>query len=384
MCTNSFNNFNKALELSTEAEKYFENNPYAPIFNKNFKAELYNLMGQFKKGLALVNQNIQTNEINYYSTEKLKCLELLYQLNFNLTNYDEAFLWNDSLRSTEKLLRDEDIRQSFEDLEAKYETEKKEQRIELLTTENELKTQRIKAGIGIVAVLVIVILLVVYILNIRKKQAVLLQNDLQQQVLRAQMNPHFIFNVLGSIQNFMMKNDLRKASDFLSQFASLTRATLNNSAAETISLADEIRMLRNYIELEKMRSQNKFDFSINYDDNLEADFIQIPPMLIQPFIENAIKHGFKKMEAGGFLKIQISDKTNWIEFVIEDNGDGIKEAAIKQKDHKSMAMEIFEKRRKLIQQKHKKDFGFELQNLHDVSPDQSGVRIRIDLPIIEN
>ena len=378
------NNFPKALELSTEAEKYFGGNPYEPIFNKNFKAELYNLMGQFEKGLALVDENIQIEEINYYSTEKLKCLELLYQLNFNLANYNEAFFWNDSLRNTEKLLRDEDIRQSFEDLEAKYETEKKEQRIELLTTENELKTQRINAGIGIVAILVIVIILVVYILNIRKKQAVLLQNNLQQQVLRVQMNPHFIFNVLGSIQNFMMQNDLRKASDFLSKFASLTRATLNNSAAETISLANEINMLRNYIELEKMRSQNKFDFSINYDDDLEADFIQIPPMLIQPFIENAIKHGFKRMESGGLIKIQITDRRDWIEFLIEDNGEGILEPNTKPKDHKSIAMEIFEKRRKLIQQKHKKDFGFELQNLRDINPGQSGVRIKVDIPVIEN
>jgi sensor histidine kinase YesM len=197
------------------------------------------------------------------------------------------------------------------------------------------------------------------------------------------MNPHFIFNVLGSIQNFMMQNDTRKASDFLSQFASLTRATLNNSAAETISLADEISMLKNYIELEKMRKGDKFDYQIQYDEEMEIDFIQIPPMLIQPFIENAIKHGLKKMESGGFLRIKITDKTDWIEFEIEDNGEGIQESSAKQKDHKSMAMEIFEKRRKLIQQKHKKDFGFELQNLRDVNPDLSGVRIRIDVPIIE-
>lgn len=377
------NQFSKALELSTKAEQYFDANPYEPIFNKNFKAELYNLMGQFERGLALVNRNIKTEEINYYSTEKLKCLELLYQLNFNLKNYDEAFFWNDSLRTTEKQLRDEDIRKSFEDLETKYETEKKEQRIELLTTENELKNQRINAGIGIVVVLVIIILLIFYIFNIRKKQAILLQNNLQQQVLRAQMNPHFIFNVLGSIHNFMLKNDLRKASDFLAQFASLTRATLNNSAAEAISLADEISMLRNYIELEKMRSQNKFDFSMDYDHDLELDLIQIPPMLIQPFIENAIKHGFKKIGSGGFLKIQITDKTDCVEFLIEDNGSGIQEQDNTEKKHQSMAMTIFEKRRKLIQQKHNKDFKFEMQNLHDVNPDKTGVRIRIEVPVIE-
>ncbi|WP_299781705.1 histidine kinase [uncultured Formosa sp.] len=378
------NNFSKALELSTEAEQYFGENPYESIFNKNFKAELYNLTEQYKKGLSLVNENIQKEEINYYSTEKLKTLELLYQLNYNLKNYEKAFFWNDSLRSTETLLRDQHIRESFEELETKYETEKKEQQIEILTTENKLKNQRINAGIAIVSFLTISIFLILYILNIRKKQAILKQNDLQQQVLRTQMNPHFMFNVLGSIQNFMMQNDTRKASNFLSQFATLTRATLNNSTAETISLADEMNMIKNYIELEKMRKQNKFDYTIEYDNDLEVDFIQIPPMLIQPFIENSIKHGFKNVNKGGLLKISITDKIHWIEFVIEDNGEGLTNKTDKQNSHKSMAMSIFEKRRKLIQQKYKTDFKFEILNLKDKYPKQSGVRITISIPILNN
>lgn len=376
------NNFTKALELSSEAEKYFGDNPYDIIFSNNFKAEIFQLLGQYKEGLKLAEENIENEDILYYSTEKLKCLQLLYELNYNLSNYEAAFWWNDSSKIYENELRDEDIRQSFEELETKYETEKKEQQIELLTTENQLKNQRINAGVAIVGVLLIVIFLILYILSIRKKQAALAQNDLQQQVLRAQMNPHFIFNVLGSIQNFMMKNDMRKASDFLSQFASLTRATLNNSVAETISLSDEISMLRNYIELEKMRSHDTFNFEINFDDDFEIDFIQIPPMLIQPFIENSIKHGFKNIDKTGFLSLHITDKTDWIEFVIEDNGNGIQQKNDSAKKHQSMAMKIFEKRRKLIQQKHKKDFKFELQNLSDINTDQTGVRITISIPIL--
>ncbi len=377
-------NFDKALKLATEAENYFGGNPYEILFSNNFKAELYQIEGKFKEGLKLAKKNIQIEEINNYSTEKLKTLQLLYELNFNLKNYDEAFFWNDSLRTIESQLRDDDIRQSLEELETKYETEKKEQQIELLTTENKLKNQRINAGIAVLATLVLIILLISYILSIRKKQALLKQNDLQQQVLRAQMNPHFIFNVLGSIQNFMLQNDTRKASNFLSQFASLTRATLNNSVAETISLADEIDMLRNYIELEKMRKGDKFDFKIQFDEDLEVDFIKIPPMLIQPFIENSIKHGFRLLESGGFLRIQITDITDWVEFTIEDNGTGFQEKDSKEKKHISMAMTIFEKRRKLIQQKHKKDFKFEMVNLSDTNPDLSGVKTTIKIPILND
>ncbi len=378
------NNYSKALELATASEQYFSDNPYERIFNNNFKAELCNLTGSFQKGLALAQKNIEIEEINCYSTEKLKCLELLSELNFNLTNYKEAFFWNDSVRKTEKFLRDEDIRQSLEELETQYETEKKEQRIELLTAENEIKNQRINASIGLVIALMIAISLIVYILNIRKRQAALLQNDLQQQVLRAQMNPHFIFNVLGSIQNFMMQNDLRKASGFLSQFASLTRATLNNSTAETISLSDEISMLTHYIELEKMRNPARFDFEILTPADLEVDFIQIPPMMIQPFIENAIKHGFKNIDHPGFLRLQIADLKESVEFIIEDNGSGIHEKDNPESKHQSMAMKIFEKRRKLIQQKHKKDFKFELLNLKDTNPELSGVKITIHIPILND
>jgi tetratricopeptide (TPR) repeat protein len=376
--------YEKALEMSNEAEKYFGDNPYDVLFNNNFKAELYQLQGQFLKGLELASKNLQMEEINNYSTEKLKTLQLLYELNYRLKNWDKAFFWNDSLRATESRLRDEDIRQSIEELETRYETEKKEQQIELLTTENKLKNQRINAGVALLAVLSIVILLIVYIQQIRKKQARLIQNELRQQVLRTQMNPHFIFNVLGSIQNFMLQNDNRKASDYLSRFALLTRATLNNSVSETISLPDEIEMLKNYIELEKMRCADKFDYSIDYDEALEVDFIQIPPMLIQPFVENSIKHGFKNLEGKGFLSLSISDKTDWIKFVIEDNGTGIQEQGSKAGTHLSMANTIFEKRRKLIQQKHNKDFKFEKLNLKDTNPELSGVRISIQIPILNN
>jgi len=374
----------KALELAFESEKYFGENPYDVIFNRNFKAELYQQLGQHHKALELASQNIQTEEISFYSTEKLKCLLLLYEENFYLENYEEGYYWNDSLRNTERILRDEDIRQSIEELETKYETEKKEQQIELLSAENKLKSQRINAGIGIVGILLIVILLISYILRIRKKQAALVQNDLQQQVLRAQMNPHFIFNVLGSIQNFMLRNDTREASRFLSQFASLIRATLNNSHAETISLADEISMLKDYIELEKMRSPEKFDYTIDFDEELEVDFIQIPPMLIQPFVENSIKHGFNNLDRKGNIKLRITDKVNWVEFVVEDDGIGIQNEKAKQKEHQSMALEIFEKRRSLIQHKYKREFAFESLNLSDLNHEKSGLKVIINIPILNN
>ncbi|MBI9034728.1 MAG: histidine kinase [Bacteroidales bacterium] len=371
----------KALELSIESEQYFGGNPYDVIFSNNNKAELYSILNQKAKALELANANINLTEIQYYSTEKLKCFGLLSELNYELLNFQQAYAWNDSLRITENHLRNQDVQETIEELETKYETEKKEQQIGLLTTENQLKNQRLNAGFALLGVMLIVILLILYILRIRKKQAELVQNNLQQQVFRSQMNPHFIFNVLGSIQNFMVQNDTRKASKYLSQFASLTRATLDNSSAETISLANEISMLEHYMELEKMRSPEKFDYKIHIDEELEVEFIQIPPMLIQPFVENSIKHGFNNITEKGILELFVTDKKDWIEFVIIDNGQGMQK---KSNGHQSMAMSIFEKRRKLIQQKYKTDFTFELMNLKDENPAQSGVKIKIDIPVINN
>ena len=374
----------KALRSALQARKYKREKGYQKIYDNNLLSELYlekqNSDESFKYALLAVNDNLSDN----YPDEKMRAFKNLYKTEKNRGNFKEALIWNEKYKSLSDSIRDKDIRTQIVDLEIGYQTEKKEQQIELLTTENQLKKQRMRTGFILIAVLIIVILLILYILNIRKRQAKLRENDLQLQVLRSQMNPHFIFNVLGSIQNFMLKNDNKKASNFLTQFASLTRATLDNSAAETISLANEIDMLKNYIELERMRSNNKFDFQINFDNDLEIDFINIPPMIIQPFVENSIKHGFKSSDRPGLLKLNITDKTDWIEFVIEDNGNGIQKNLTKPKAHRSMAMIIFEKRRKLIQQKFNKDFKFELLNLKDTNSKTTGLKITIEIPVINN
>ena len=376
------NNFSKALELSTAAEKYFGENPYDKIFNRNFKAELYNLTGQFKKGLTLVNQNIETDEINWYSTEKLKCLELLYELNFNLNNYDKAFFWNDSLRKTETILRDEDIRHSTEELETRYETEKKEQKIELLTAENEIKNQRMWLFIAATIVLLLLILFGIFIYFRKKKENLQRQEILKQQLLRSQMNPHFLFNALGSIQNFMLKNETKRAAGYLNNFASLTRNILEHSSQEFVSVTDEIETLRNYMELEKMRLDDNFEFEIKFDEELETDLINIPPMLIQPFVENAIKHGLKNIAYKGLLELKFEDKGTVLHIEISDNGIGIKNAELnKSKTHRSMSMNIFEQRRIVLAKRTKQAIGLEVIDLQTLNSRRTGTLVKIEIPI---
>jgi tetratricopeptide (TPR) repeat protein len=374
----------KALQTAQEAITYRIDSPYKNIVTNNMLADLYLLKGSADDALMFGEQNLKIPEIANYPEEMMHTQKLLYKIAKAQKDFEKALYWHEAFELLSDSLRNKEVRSQILEMELAYETEKKEQRIALLTVENQLKNQRIKIGLVLLAVLLVIILLIIYILINRKKQAELKENNLKQQVLRAQMNPHFIFNVLGSIQNFVMNNEKNAAVSYLSQFASLTRATLNHSDGDSISLADEIEMLKNYIELEKMRIGNRFDYVLAIDENLEADIIQIPPMLVQPFIENAIKHGFVGIDYPGLLKVAIADQGDVIEFLIEDNGAGLGQKTAKSKTHVSRAMDIFNKRRKLIQQKYKKEFKFEMSNLKDHDPNLSGMKIVIHIPVLND
>lgn len=215
---------------------------------------------------------------------------------------------------------------------------------------------------------------------IRKRNAQLAQDDLKQKLFRSQMNPHFIYNALGSIQNYMYKNETTKAAQFLGNFASLSRSILKYSAENTIDLTSEIEMLKNYIELEKMRMPNVFDYEIIIDYDLETDLIHIAPMMIQPFIENAIKHGFCDKTEGGKLKLELIDKKELLEVIIMDNGIGINNSRRQNSKHESMSTKIFYDRMKYLKKKNKHIPDIEIK---DISTNEtSGTKVVLYLPIL--
>lgn len=151
--------------------------------------------------------------------------------------------------------------------------------------------------------------------------------EIEMQNLRTQMNPHFIFNSLNSIKSFIAKNEPRTAADYLSKFAQLMRLILSNSKETSISMTKELEAVRIYIELEQMRFQKKFQFKIQILDDLNTDQIFIQPMILQPFVENAIWHGLMHKDGSGSLDIQISSDDEQILISIDDNGIGREKAA---------------------------------------------------------
>jgi PAS domain S-box-containing protein len=176
--------------------------------------------------------------------------------------------------------------------------------------------------------------------------------ELRLMALRSAMNPHFIFNCLNSIQYYIMEKDQVNAVTYLSTFSKLIRSILNNSVKNRVRMADEIEMLKHYVTLEAIRFENKFDFEINIDPEIDIESIEIPSMLIQPYVENAILHGLCNLKEKGLLKISVSGKDGMVLFEIEDNGIGREAAStLKQlnlSQHKSMGTALTEERLKLI------------------------------------
>ena len=215
----------------------------------------------------------------------------------------------------------------------------------LLDKENKLKDQRLKQQSfirnALIAGLFLLLALSVFIFRIlslkrknerlqnEKRHAELQQkaSELEMQALRAQMNPHFIFNCLSSINKFILKNDTDAASDYLTRFSRLIRQSLTNSQLSLIPINDEIETLRLYLDMERLRFSESFTYNIIYENMIEPETIYIPPMLLQPFCENAIWHGLMHKQGPGKLDVIMSLTNGELQCIIADNGIGRQKAA---------------------------------------------------------
>ncbi len=240
--------------------------------------------------------------------------------------------------------------------------------------------------IGLNALLVISIISTILILKINSLKNERKSLKLEQRLLRAQMNPHFIFNVLAAVQGLIYKKETKTVSIYLSKFASLMRSILYHSGEENIMLTDEIEFVENYLKLQQLRFSGKFNYEIKIDDTVDAESVLIPPMLLQPFIENSIEHGFRKLQDGnGMIVISFNRKNSSLEIKIEDNGVGYLKANKEKSDkkHKSLGIETTVDRIKRINKGGKLQ---EYYNHTDLSTTgkQSGTRIIFKLPYKES
>jgi LytS/YehU family sensor histidine kinase len=200
------------------------------------------------------------------------------------------------------------------------------------------------------------------------------------------MNPHFMFNALNAIQSMIYSEDKKKAMDYLAKFSLLMRKILTNSIKSVISLDEEIEMLLLYLEIEQARYGKLFSYRIHLDPTLESDEVAIPPMLIQPFVENAIEHGLLHKQGEKQLLMQFEKETGGdnLRIIIEDNGVGRQQSqAYKEQrpSHMSFANEANEKRINLIQQRYQKEASLEIEDLIDRQGHAAGTRVTIKIPM---
>ncbi len=208
--------------------------------------------------------------------------------------------------------------------------------------------------------------------------------ELEMQALRAQMNPHFIFNCLSSINRFILKNETDIASDYLTRFSRLIRLVLIHSRSSLILLKEEIEMLKLYLDMEQLRFKHAFDYTISFSDGIDPETISIPPLLLQPFCENAIWHGLMHKEDGrGDLSVAISKDHNQLVCVITDNGIGRKKAwEIKSRSgdmQQSMGLKITAERLALINKEKRVNTAYAINDLTDSAGSAVGTRVMLSI-----
>ncbi len=231
----------------------------------------------------------------------------------------------------DSLLNETNSRQ-IADMKTKYETEKKENEIQLQQAVIEKQNITRYYLIGGFTLFVLFSAITLYFYNQKKKTAFRHQvAEMETKLLHAQMNPHFIFNSLNSIQSLILEEQPRLAREYIITFSRLMRAVLEQTRKKSISLTEEIETIRKYLDLEKLRFNNKFDYEISISEITETDLILFPPLLIQPFVENSIIHGISHKEDRGFIQISFRKDEDMLVCKIRDDGVGRSAAAEKKK-----------------------------------------------------
>ncbi len=304
-------------------------------------------------------------------------------------NYQQKFVkLNDSLINTALTSR-------LAEMQTRYETEKKEKQIAILKKDKQLKEAELEKQKSVkfifLASFILVIIIAVLLISRMKakqrhKQAELERRNLEneQKLLRSQMNPHFIFNSLNSIQGFISSNDSFKAMGFLSKFGHLIRRILENSRESFITLENEMETLRLYIEMEKLRYKDVFDYELLVDDSLDVENTFIPPLIIQPFVENAIVHGLSPKKKNGKLKIEFFKDDSRLIVKVVDNGIGRKisltKASSPDNAYKSLGIKLTQERLTILGIKTKVATSFTINDLKDKNNLPAGTEVVISIP----
>jgi two-component system sensor histidine kinase YesM len=360
----SFKNITQQITKRQELAKLYI------LKNENDKAlkliqEAYNL--SLTKGKTIEAKNTLIQLINYYESKKddKKTLEL----------YENFLLKLESLIKSDSSLID---RKLFELTDSKIKQLEKEKALqdELISKKNSFNYFLISS---IIILIILILIIIRYSITVKMKN-----KKISLQSLRREMNPHFIFNSLNSVNQFIAQNKEIEANNYLTSYSSLMRNIMENSSKDFIPIQKEIEQLKKYLELEHLRFNDKFDYKIILDSNLDFDSLLIPNMIIQPHLENAIWHGLRYKDIKGFLKLSITLSDKFIVINIDDDGIGVKKSQeIKtrnQKIHQSIGLKNINERIKLLNDIYKINISLSIKN----KTEEMGTVVELKIPQITN
>ena len=372
-------------------------------YNKRFDKTYAELQTKYEtsekeKKIAILDKDNELNKLiieTQRSSLKQKDLEEENRRNqIALLNSDKMLLsTNNELLFKQNELKEISILNSDMSLK-RQKVEQEKQRIELEKLQAKQQYEKLRSVFvySILGVLVITLSLFFTWLRTKQKQ----KNELEKQryevdllesklaTYSAQMNPHFMFNSMNAVNNYILKNDTHEASYYLTKYSKLMRQVLENSTHKLISMQDELDTLKLYIEMEQLRFGNKFSYQFNFDENLSLDEILIPPLILQPFVENAINHGFMHKTTNGHLIIAIKDCNDHFLCSIDDDGVGRDYtknlATLKVKEHRSMGLEITASRLKIFNKNVSEKEIVNYIDKKDAQGNSLGTRVEIYLP----
>ena len=328
--------------------------------------------------------------------EELNDREVLSKLYNTLTksyekqnDFAKALVYQRQKAKMQDSILNEKSLSKIHELQVKYETERKEYEIRELNRQNQIQTLELQErnlwfALSGVTLFGLVLLTAFYARHqILKKQNQVL--DINQKLLRTQINPHFFFNVLSSIQTYLLeKKEPMQAVSYLSKFAKLMRSVLETSRVEFIAIAEEVSMVQNYLEIQKIRFGNQFDYEIRLEEGVLAEEWGVPPMLAQPFLENALEHGIRTLAQKGKIEVTFQKYGAGIRLIIRDNGIGRQKAATltPEAEKQSLATQITKERIAILNKQVRGKIDFTVEDILE-HEQVIGTQVLFLLPLIE-
>lgn len=396
----SQNRFNLAVSNFNKALIYYENTS-----NKEKIAGVYHNVGtvfkeqgRYANALNYLNRSIEIREQFGSRNQIYYTYRVMSDVYKTLDNKDKALQYmelylnyidsNTTLQAATKIaeLSESYRAEQRERLISSQTDSLKRQSQERTLTATKLENIQLRNNFQmyIIVAFIVIIVMASIIMFYRWNQAKIkqqqLETEMSQRLLRSQMNPHFVFNAMSVIQSYIFENDIVNSSRFLVNFSRLMRLILENSSKEFIPITTEVEILEKYLEMQKLRFQDRFEYEIDVDFQLYDEHANIPPMITQPFIENAIEHGQLHTIEGGSISIHFSKKDGMMCISISDNGIGRKKSRALKKSsaHKSMAMDITGQRITHLNRKYKSEGRLEIEDFNKEL--QSGTKVLISLP----